>query len=950
MSSHGRVWVGFLVVFMMTAVAGRADLTHRYSFSFDASDSVGTADGTLYGNVYADGSQMIFDGAAGSYVDLGGGLITSYTDVTFEFWISPSVNGNWCELYAFGDQNEGGAGRHMLMFTPHSGSGDHRMSFADGDPGYSHEFVVNAPGVLDYLGPIHVACVYDFQNRFMRLYANGILAGSRSSDLGDFYTMASIWNVYSWLGRSLYNGDAAYAGTIDEFRIYDTAQNAVQIAGSFAAGPDTVSSDPGAPIALHVTVNSNVVRGGVANVTVTADFAGINGVNLAGVPGFTLTSSDTNIFTVSASGQISALRLGSATLTASYGGVSEPRLITVVSGLPTTLRHRYSFSADYDATDSIGGAHGAFMGNAQSPGGQLVLDGQSSYIEFPQGMLTNYDSITMEAWVTDNGSAGWARIWDFGNSTGGAGTQYLMMSLPSGGGNLRGCITITGGGAGEQIVEWLGNRPAAGTEAHVVWTADGAFQTGCLYVNGVLVGSNTNLTLLPRDMGHTYNNWLGRSQFNDPYFIGSINEFRIYDGALTPLQVAVSAAAGPDALVTNEGALQSVHLAINPTNVYYGGTPVQVSLYADFQNAANVNVTLFEGTTLLSSDPQIASVGVGGLLDVHGTGSVVLTGIYGGMSNTLAVTIGLPPGYQPAVLAHRYSFSETGGTTATDSVGAAHGTIRGINAVFDGAGSLILPGGTTSDADPSVIAGYVDLPNFIISALSDVTFETWATWQGSGNWQRLFDFGVSTGGEDISNGGGGYLFLTPQADAAIDVMRFAVRDPSTGTEPSQLSASAPLPTGQEVHLVVVYNVTANVAHLYSNAVLVAWGTAPVPLSSFYDVNNWLGRSQWADNMFQGSYNEFRIWNGALLPDEIASHFAAGPNSLGTPPTLAIGLAGGAIRIYWSTNDTGFQLQYTGLLGTNATWTAWPSPPVVEEGWNTITVTPSVPLQFYRLAK
>ena len=50
-------------------------------------------------------------------------------------------------------------------------------------------------------------------------------------------------------------------------------------------------------------------------------------------------------------------------------------------------------------------------------------------------------------------------------------------------------------------------------------------------------------------VGADNNNWLGRSQFtSDPNFAGKFDEFRLYKGAMTPAQVAASAAVGPDAL------------------------------------------------------------------------------------------------------------------------------------------------------------------------------------------------------------------------------------------------------------------------------------------------------------------------------------------------------------------------------------------------------------------
>jgi hypothetical protein len=44
--------------------------------------------------------------------------------------------------------------------------------------------------------------------------------------------------------------------------------------------------------------------------------------------------------------------------------------------------------------------------------------------------------------------------------------------------------------------------------------------------------------VLPKDMGVTNQNWLGRSQYTtDPFFGGSIDEFRIYSRALSESEV-----------------------------------------------------------------------------------------------------------------------------------------------------------------------------------------------------------------------------------------------------------------------------------------------------------------------------------------------------------------------------------------------------------------------------
>ena len=141
-----------------------ADLTHRYSFTTDASDSVGTAHGTAKGFVtFTDGEAVlpasVTSGDGSDYIELPPGLISNYTTVTFEFWCSPGANGVWSELYAFGNTNAG-AGANMLMFCHKSGPDDYRMSYAGGDPGWTDEHVATGGGYLDNLGPLSIACVY----------------------------------------------------------------------------------------------------------------------------------------------------------------------------------------------------------------------------------------------------------------------------------------------------------------------------------------------------------------------------------------------------------------------------------------------------------------------------------------------------------------------------------------------------------------------------------------------------------------------------------------------------------------------------------------------------------------------------------------------------------------------------------------------------------------------
>jgi fibronectin type 3 domain-containing protein len=83
--------------------------------------------------------------------------------------------------------------------------------------------------------------------------------------------------------------------------------------------------------------------------------------------------------------------------------------------------------------------------------------------------------------------------------------------------------------------------------------------TGTLYVDGVQVGQNTAMTLTPSSLGATTNNYIGKSQFNDPYLNGAVDDFKIFGVALNAQQIASLAVppTAPTSLVASSGDLSA---------------------------------------------------------------------------------------------------------------------------------------------------------------------------------------------------------------------------------------------------------------------------------------------------------------------------------------------------------------------------------------------------------
>jgi Carbohydrate binding module (family 6). len=149
----------------------------------------------------------------------------------------------------------------------------------------------------------------------------------------------------------------------------------------------------------------------------------------------------------------------------------------------------------------------------------------------PEGAVSGLTDFTVATWVNPSAQSNWQRIWDFGTGQ----TAYMFLAVRSGTGattnSPRFAITTSGGG-GEQLITRSVPAPLPNNAwTHIAITKSG--NTGTMYVNGEAVGTNPNMTLSPSSLGNTTQNWIGRSQYADPLLTAAIDEFQVYDHALS---------------------------------------------------------------------------------------------------------------------------------------------------------------------------------------------------------------------------------------------------------------------------------------------------------------------------------------------------------------------------------------------------------------------------------
>ncbi len=355
-------------------------------------------------------------------------------------------------------------------------------------------------------------------------------------------------------------------------------------------------------------------------------------------------------------------------------GIGATNVAGVLNVHESILLHRYSFVTD--ASDSVGGANGTIVPPGNVAGGTATIAsglnlpgntsggfGYSGYVSLPPGLLTNTTSLTVECWLTQNSPNTWAEPWDFGID--GSHNFGLITYPANNGNNMEVAFTPNGGERDLQTTTSFPN----GVEQYVVVTYKNPTLTGSIYTNGALDASLVlpNATYRPGAIGGasgTSQNMLGNDVYGDWQFSGTIYEFRIWDGAVSPLFIALSAAAGPGVVVNN---LTPVSLTVTVTNSSMIAGEVQpASVVGNFAQASGVDVT-GSVTNWTTSNPAVLTVDSTGFVKAVGGGSATVSAMVNGVTGTsAAITV---PNSGP-IITQQPQPSETllAGATLTASV------------------------------------------------------------------------------------------------------------------------------------------------------------------------------------------------------------------------------------------------------------------------------------------
>ena len=309
---------------------------------------------------------------------------------------------------------------------------------------------------------------------------------------------------------------------------------------------------------------------------------------------------------------------------------------------------------------------------------------------------------------------------------------------------------------------------------------------------------------------------------------------------------------------------------------------------------------------------------------------VIVSNASGSVTSSPAATLNVPS--TGLTLLHRWSFSETSGTTAHDSVGGADGTLMG-NASFNGGYAVLPNSGSASDSS------YVSIPGGLLNSLSAVTVECWVTNNGWNNGNTFVGFGGPT-----APSGTGTNFIDFFARWYNAMSSFQIQTTAgdsglvnLGTRVNYNSiASPPSPA----HYVYTYDPGAGIVTLYTNGVFSGSASGvTIPLNTLGTNLGTIGLAVWNTNFsaaipntsgnrpfMNAGISEVRIYSSVLTSNAIATDFQLGPDQLPLPattttnrPTMGAASGAGTLTLSWPTSTGSFYVQSSPVLGPNAVW-------------------------------
>ncbi|MFW2513211.1 immunoglobulin-like domain-containing protein [Demequina sp. SO4-13] len=224
------------------AIADLPDPVAAYPLTTDASDSVGTADGTAVGAVTFGTEGATLPGGSASttdYVELPGDTFEGRDEFTVSIWVKASTgSGNYSAMFV-GTEPQGtdNIPVNYWLLNPRNPSGNFKTVVTDGSSTtapWGTEVGPAGPSSVSHNG-VWTQYTTVISDDAITGYVNGENIGSASRSIA-FSSFGTELDAY--LGRSNYLADQTWAGSLLDLRVYGSALDDATVADVFADAQD----------------------------------------------------------------------------------------------------------------------------------------------------------------------------------------------------------------------------------------------------------------------------------------------------------------------------------------------------------------------------------------------------------------------------------------------------------------------------------------------------------------------------------------------------------------------------------------------------------------------------------------------------------------------------------------------------------------------------------------
>jgi glucose/arabinose dehydrogenase len=488
----------------------------------------GTVSGATWTTAGKFGAALSFDGS-NDWVTVADAASLDVTRMTLEAWVRPTAMGGSWRTLVFKEQPGGMV--YALYATQGSGVPAGQVNIGGERTATGPALPVNTWS--------HLAATFD--GSALRLYVNGALS-STSAVAGSIPASTGVLRMGG-------NGVWAewFAGQLDEVRVYDRALTQAEIQSDMQTPVGGTGPPPPPPPPPPDTQSPTAPPGITAAASPGAvDLAWQASSDNVGVTGYDVHRSTTSGFTPGSATRLTRVTTtthrdsGLASGTYHYkvvavdaaGNASAPsaQVSAVVPAAPSGLVAAYSFNegsgtsvVDRSGTGNGGTVSGATWTTAGRYGGALTFDGVNDWVTIADSASLDVTRVTLEAWVRPTTLGGMWRTAVFKEQPGG---MVYALYANQGSGQSLGQVNV----GGERNA--VGAAPALNTWTHLAVTYDGSAVR--LFVNGAAAGTAAVTGNIPISTGVLR---IGGNGVWAEWFVGQIDEVRVYNRALTQAQI-----------------------------------------------------------------------------------------------------------------------------------------------------------------------------------------------------------------------------------------------------------------------------------------------------------------------------------------------------------------------------------------------------------------------------